>query len=104
MNHLAVIISKYLNLDVARVLDVPFKVNTAILECGVGLGSRCLIRPAHFRTAARYAHSASAASCGRFYQHGVANAVRFAKGLFLVVDGSITSRRNRNTCGRHREL
>src|SRR5262245_15529943 len=91
VDDVAVMVGEDLHLDVARLLDVLFEVDAAVLERALGFLACGLKAGLEADVVAGDAHAAAPAAGRRLDEHGIAHAVSQREGLFLIGDQSLAA-------------
>ena len=96
VDYVTVAVGEDLHLDVARLLDVLFEVDAAVLEGVLGLLTGLLEAGLKTDVVAGHAHAAAAAAGRRLDQHRVADAVRQSQGLGIAGNQALTAGHHRH--------
>src|SRR5262249_10686012 len=91
VDDVAVMVGEDLHLDVARLLDVLFEVDAAVLERALGFLACGLKAGLEADVVAGDANAAAPAAGRRLDEHGIAHAVSQREGLFLIGDQSLAA-------------
>ncbi len=96
MDGAAVAVAEYLDLDVARLLQVFLEIDRVVAERGLGLRARGRERDRQVRRRARHLHAAPAAAGGGLHQHRKADVARDRRRVGVGADAGIRARHHRN--------
>src|SRR5262245_16956004 len=104
VNHVSVVVAEHLDFDVALVVDVFFKVDAAVFERRLGLGSGRVVSVEEFVLIVGDAHASPAAAGRGLDQHRIADPPGLFDGGVFVFDQAFAAWRDRHARGLHRSL
>ena len=97
MNHIAQTVAQDLHLNVARIVDIFFHIQTAVAEVRYCLSRCTVVGILEILDAERHTNTLAAAAGGRFEHDRITDALRLADRFIKVAQRSVRAKRDRNT-------